>query len=307
MLQESPVLLVTFNRPETTIEVFKTIKKAKVKKLYVFNDGPRDGNNKDIKAREEIKQILDQVDWDCDLYTNFAEKNLGCGPGVSSAISWAFKNEDRLIVLEDDFVPALSFFPYCTELLEKYKIDTRIWWISGNNYCEEKKIADYDYFFTTYGHSQGWATWKRSWEHFDLTMSKFPIYRDYLRKYDSYHTKKEAHFFSPMKERLYNNDYAKSHQWASQFGFAIRSNGGLCITPRKNLVTNIGYMGTHSGGINKTHNISVNEDFVIKKHPDFVLVSKEYDLYHFKNYWRKMNKSIPQKIISKLKKIFKLR
>jgi len=233
MFQEAPVLLVTFNRPETTIEVFKKIKQAKVKKLYVFNDGPRDGNEKDLKARKGIKKIVEQVDWDCDLYTNFSKNNLGCGHGVSSAISWAFENEDRLIVLEDDFVPAVSFFSYCHELLEKYKSDTRVWWISGNNYCEEKKILDYDYFFTTYGHSQGWATWKRSWEHFDLQMSKYPVYRDTLRKYDSYHTKKEANFFIPMKERLYNNDYAKSHQWASQFGFIIRANSGCVLLREK--------------------------------------------------------------------------
>ncbi|MBI9032089.1 hypothetical protein JEZ13_08840 [bacterium] len=305
MFPEAPVLLVTFNRPETTIEVFRKIKQAKVRKLYFFNDGPRQGNEKDSKAREEIRTIVEMVDWDCELHTNFSEENLGCGPGVSSAITWAFEKEDRLIVLEDDFVPAISFFNYCHELLEKYKDDTRVWWITGNNYSEEKKIFDYDYFFTTYGHSQGWATWKRSWEHFDLKMSKFPIFRDTFRKYDSYHTKKEANFFFPMKERLFENEYAKSHQWASQFGFIIRANGGLCITPRKNLVTNIGYMGTHSGGANSTHNIEVDENFIVKKHPDFVLVNKEYDLYHFKTYWKKMKKNIFQKVVRKIGKWYK--
>src|SRR5690554_7495300 len=96
---EAPVLLVTFNRPDTTKKVLNKIKEAKVKKLYFFNDGPREGNQEDLIARNELKKMADNIDWNCEVITKFEPKNLGCGLGVSSAITWAFENEDRLIIL----------------------------------------------------------------------------------------------------------------------------------------------------------------------------------------------------------------
>lgn len=130
MIPESAVLLITFNRSDNTREVFRQIKQAKIKKLYVANDGPREGNENDVIEREKIKLLLQEIDWDCELHTLFQEKNLGCGWGPATAITWAFENEDRLVVLEDDCVPALAFFPFCNEMLERYKDDNRIWRIS---------------------------------------------------------------------------------------------------------------------------------------------------------------------------------
>lgn len=300
MNPEAPVLLITFNRPDTTIEVFKKIKEAKVKKLYFFNDAPRKNNFEDKEAREKIRKIVEMVDWDCELHTWFSEKNLGCGPGPSSAISWALNKEDRIIILEDDCVPAMPFFDYCNELLEKYKDDTRIWLISGNNYTEEKKVADYDYFFSKYGHSWGWATWKRCWEHFDLEMKKFPQYYKQKRYYDAYNTKQEAEFFTKKQKSIFDDKTKLSHIWDFQAGFMIRSNGGICINPRKNLVKNIGYMGTHSEVKNKFHDRMIDESYKLVKHPDFVLVSKQYDDYHFKNHWMKMKTPLHKRIINKL-------
>ena len=77
MIPESAVLLITFNRSDNTREVFRQIKQAKIKKLYVANDGPREGNENDIIERERIKLLLQEVDWDCELHTLFQEKNLG--------------------------------------------------------------------------------------------------------------------------------------------------------------------------------------------------------------------------------------
>ena len=109
-IPEAPVLLITFNRPDYTRQVFEKIRQAKVKKLYIANDGPREGNLEDQKAREEIKQIVNDIDWECDVKTLFYDKNLGCGWGPATAISWAFENEDKLIILEDDCVPSCLLY-----------------------------------------------------------------------------------------------------------------------------------------------------------------------------------------------------
>src|SRR5882757_4165294 len=120
------VLLVIFNRPKTTQLVFEAIRKAKPPRLYIAADGPR--------------------------------KNLNCGVGPSSAFTWFFEHEEEGIILEDDCLPSQSFFWYCQELLERFRYDTRVMHIGGNNFLNGwKKDSDYSYYFSRSGHIWGWA------------------------------------------------------------------------------------------------------------------------------------------------------
>jgi len=302
----APILLIVFNRPETTQKVFDSIKLVKPKKLYVAADAPRLGNIDDEKNCQLVKEIVMQVDWDCDIHYQFATINQGCGPGPSNAITWAFKNEDRLVILEDDCVPALSFFQYCDELLERYKNDTRIWVISGNQYSEEAVNTTHSYFFARYCITWGWATWKRCWSEMDINLSKYPL----LLKQDlfksAFRTQEEAIIFQKEIEKIFHDNDLKSHIWDFQFGFAVISNGGLCIVPKKNLVSNIGYVGTHSNNKNEFHDKIVDNTFKIISHPDFILSDLNYDIYQFKNHWGKITSSkenILLRIIRKIKNI----
>src|SRR5436190_23966322 len=90
----TPVLLVIFNRPETTQLVFEAIRKAKPLKLYVAADGPRKNIPSDFKNCAEARRIVEQVDWDCKVKTLFRDENLNCGVGPSSAFTWFFENEE---------------------------------------------------------------------------------------------------------------------------------------------------------------------------------------------------------------------
>jgi len=299
---KSPVLLIAFNRPDTTQKVFDAIKKAKPKKIYFAVDAPRNGNIEDEANVLKVKEIIDQVDWDCEVHKRFAEVNQGCGPGPFNAISWIFETEDRAIILEDDCVPALPFFSYCDELIEKYKNDTRVWLISGNNYNEEAVKTPHSYFFSRYGHSQGWATWKRCWAAMDMSLAKYPLIIEQDLYKAAFRTTIEAVFFQKIIDRIYYDEASKSHIWDFQFNFAIYSNSGLSIVPKKNLVTNIGYCGTHSEKRLHYHDRAVDENYKIISHPDFVLCDVNYDAYHFKHHW---NRKTPlfKRIIRKIKRI----
>ena len=58
-----------------------------------------------------MREYLEEhIDWECQVYKNFAEKNMGCGKRMSSGISWAFEQEEKLIILEDDCLADFSFF-----------------------------------------------------------------------------------------------------------------------------------------------------------------------------------------------------
>lgn len=139
----------------------------------------------------------------------------------------------------------------------------------------------------------------------DMSLSKYPLIIEQDLYKSAFRTSKEAAFFRKKVDRVYHEDNLKSHIWDIQFGFAITSNGGLSIVPSKNLVTNIGYKGTHSETRNKFHDRPVDENYKILSHPDFVSSDANYDAYHFKHHWNNKT-SIIRKTIQKINKIIKL-
>jgi len=305
-MQESAVLLITFNRLDTTKEVLKALQIVKPKRLYVFSDGAR--SKEEEKICQEVRNLVERmVDWDCDLRRKYMDHNLGCGPGPFTAMNWAVEEEDRIIILEDDCVPSPAFFPYCNYLLEKYHDDQRIWLISGNNYCPEYKL-DTDYIFTHFAHSQGWATWRRCIEDIDLTMQNWPTFRDkrlLLSRLPSH----ESRFFLQMYDSAYRDKSRLAHVWDVQAGFHIAANGGLGIMPRANLVTNIGYMGTHSRGVYHFHNRPVDDSFKIQIEPKFVVADYMHDRYHFRKHWcrvpvvMRLLKKMHRSVLSSIKRL----
>lgn len=280
----TPVLLIGFNRPDTLQQVFESVRKVQPSVLYVAIDGPR--NEQDSKSCEACRTIVSKVDWPCEVHTCFRTKNLGCGYGPAEAITWAFENEDRLIILEDDVVPSQSFFSFCEEMLEKYKNDTRVNMISGRSHNQGSKyFRNRNYIFTHYAHSFGWATWKRCWKHFDIKMKDFPEFQKIGGANNVLLSEEEGSYFNKWFEKMYNNiNQECTHSWDGQWFYARIKMGALGIVPSRNLVLNIGVFGTHSNGHLSSHDI-IAEDMQEKiKHPFYVLPYKEYESMHFHNH-----------------------
>ena len=120
---KTPVLFIIFNRPETTMQVFERIRQARPPKLFIVADGARKDKPGEAEKCEQCRAIKDMVDWQCEVYTNFADENIGCKNRVASGISWVFEQVEEAIILEDDCLPNMSFFRFCQEMLEKYKND----------------------------------------------------------------------------------------------------------------------------------------------------------------------------------------
>ena len=54
----SPILLITFNRPDHTRRVLEAILAAQPQDLYVFQDGAREGNENDIEKCAVVRQTV---------------------------------------------------------------------------------------------------------------------------------------------------------------------------------------------------------------------------------------------------------
>jgi len=168
------VLLVAFNRPKETERVIQRLREVKPLKVYFAVDGPREERPGESALVAQTQKLSQQFDWNCQVYTLFQENNLGCGLGVSTAISWALENEDSVIVLEDDILPDPSFFPFCEELLERFKDDDRVFAVSGSSYVPKEFVpADISYRFSPTTQVWGWAIWKRSWEKYEFDIENW--------------------------------------------------------------------------------------------------------------------------------------
>jgi hypothetical protein len=297
----APVLLIAFNSPENSKLVFEKIKKIRPAKFYFSVDGPRIGDESDDINCRLTREIVNQVDWACELHTKFGIQNLGCGYGVSTAISWVFEKEETCIILEDDCLPSLSFFPFCEELLEKYKNNPEVWMISGNNYSEDFKLKESFTFSYTAHHIWGWATWKRAWQEFDISREYF--FNNKIRNFKKLLvSRQQVSFFSDRFERFYRNKNI-THTWDFQWTYTIMNHAGLTIVPEKNLVTNIGAIGSHTHKSSVFQNLPIDNNFKIKNYPTFVQCNYEYDQFHYKNHWLKLKRdSIFKRILKKVNK-----
>ena len=168
-MMKTPVLVITFNRPKNTVRVLSALKSIRPQCLYVFQDGPREEMPEDVQKCAEVRKVIElSIDWPCKVLTSYQEKNLGCGRGPYTAISWLFQNEDQGIILEDDIFPHPLFFPYMENLLDRYKDNQRIGMVSGHNLQRQYSFNNSYYFtYETMG-TWGWGTWRRVWNGFDF-------------------------------------------------------------------------------------------------------------------------------------------
>ena len=130
---KTPVAFLVFNRPDVTEKVFAEIRKAKPPQLLVVADGPRKEKPDEIEKCQAVRSIIEKVDWECQVYKNYSDINLGCKLRVYSGLNWVFDTVETAIILEDDCLPHPTFFRFCDELLTKYREDKRVMMISGTN------------------------------------------------------------------------------------------------------------------------------------------------------------------------------
>jgi hypothetical protein len=274
---KSPILFLVFNRPLETLKVFNEIKKAKPSKLYLAADGSRVNNESDHKNCIKVKEIIEKIDWDCEVFKRYNEKNFGCKYAVSNAISWFFEHEEMGIILEDDCLPTSNFFRFCDEILEKYKEDQRIRTITGSNFNFGERIGESSYYFSRLTHVWGWASWRRAWQDYDVELLKYKN-KDYNEVFKNlFHNDLLAEDWNNVIQKLFKNEI---DTWDYQWTITNLFNNGLSIIPNVNLIKNIGFgeNATHTLKSSGLENMEFQELENEIKHPTIFLPSYTADL-----------------------------
>lgn len=301
-----PVLLLIFNRPDLTAQVMDRIRQAEPPKLFVGADGPRADHPGDAESCEEAREVAARVDWDCEVHTLFRGENLGCKRAVSSAITWFFEHVEAGIILEDDCVPHPTFFPYCAELLQRYRDDERVMTVSGNNFQPDDKVYDHSYYFSAYMHCWGWATWRRAWEHYDGQIPEWESLRNTGWLNGWLGTEEEAEYWRGIFDRVAHGEV---DSWAYPWTFSCWREHSLQILPAFNLVSNIGFGGqsTHTKNTDTAvANLPVVSMSFPLEHPSAIVRDYKADRFTSKNnfgigrnsqgWTHEMRKRVPESV-----------
>lgn len=289
-MEDIGIAIIFFNRPDSFKKVLEAVSKVKPSKLFLIQDGAR--SEKDIINVNKCRELISIIDWNCQIFKNFSENNLGCGRRMSSGISWVFDYVEKAIILEDDCVPSTDFFFFCIENLNKYENDKRILMISGMNHFGETPGVKEDYFFAINGAIWGWATWKRAWKLFDYSASAIEDKEivDFLLTsgIEPRHVAKaDVKQWKTTNQKVKNGE--KMSYWAHQWRLSKMINHNLCIIPKYNLVTNVGDIDpTHpasKGEICKFHNMETVKIHFPISHPKYVHQYLPYDDMYYRDFY----------------------
>lgn len=282
---KTPILFVIYDRSDTARQVFNVIKQVKPENLFISSDGPANRYKEESENVLNLrKEILEGINWKCNVRTRFGGHNTGPRNWISSSITWFFENAEEGIVLEHDCLPGTSFFYYCENLLQRYKSNPRIMHISGSSFVFGKKEFRKSYFFSKYCNIWGWASWKRAWEKYDIAMTGWEQFRNENKLDNILETNIERdywrHIFDRAKKGLFNT-------WDYQWFYNVWNNNGISICPAANLVSNIGF---GKGAVNTNYSntvVSNLERHEIKKikHPYRIKIDEEADRISFDYYY----------------------
>ena len=262
-LVDVSVLILFFNRPTQLEAVFRQVREARPARLYLYQDGPRGPH--DLPGIEACRRVVENVDWECDVRRNYQTKNQGCDPSEYLAQKWAFSLSDKCIVLEDDDVPAVSFFRFCKELLDRYEHDPRIGMIAGFNNEEVTPGVEADYFFATTFSIWGWASWRRvidTWdEHYTFLDDPEALQR--LRQLVAARRYRKDFLYMCRRHRENGKAY-----YETIFQAALYLQSALCIVPTRNMINNLGAVAdsTHFAGSARTLPRGYRRIFTMQRH-----------------------------------------
>ena len=231
---DTPVLLIAWRRPQTLRQVINAIRPVAPTRLFVACDGPnpdRPGEAEKVAATRDVIEL--EVDWTCQIERLYSDVNKGCRHGVISAITWFFSQVEEGIILEDDCIPAISFFDYCNWALNTYRSDRRVMHISGNNFNVSSSLFEDEVSFVSLPQVWGWASWSDRWDLYEGN----PFYLDRSVRLGRWDLSSIAKLSKLKHLQALQNGL---DTWDYQWQITVLNCRGLAVCPRINLISNVG-------------------------------------------------------------------
>lgn len=282
-LINAPVNLIIWSRPDFLRRQFEVVKKARPKILIIVSDYGR--NEAECAAIEESRAITTEIDWKCQVHRLYWYENQGLYSKGSQAARYIWERFDRCIFLEDDDIPAVSFFRFCDEMLERYKDDLRVGCICGMNSVGIYEDCSADYFFSNRGCIWGCAYWKRT---YDLFAERAYLTDPYILERIRENAGKSDEDLYACVQELAEKDTVDNHVPGDEYflSLGVYLHHQLQLVPTKNQISNIGCdtRAAHSNDakflpkkIQRLYNLPTYEyDFPLN-HPRYVIRDRHFE------------------------------
>lgn len=224
-----PCLVIAFSRLEGIERLLNSINPAEIEVLYVAIDGP---TSPEVEATQ--KQIVRLVDSYCasnsiHLVVWQREENLGVAVSIITALDWFFSHEDFGVILEDDLIVGKDFIKFALENKSRLEND-EVLLISGDQFVQNTQVA-IDRYWTTYPLIWGWASSQKKWEEMKhgIVHAKPSLFRRPLNRIENFWR------VGTLRVRSRELD-----TWDIPLVYYMLQNHKLCLTPNKNLISNLG-------------------------------------------------------------------
>ena len=296
----TPLVFFVMRRPKATKRVINIIKKFKFPKIYIVCDNGR--NDYEKKNVRKVRKIINNNFIEEKNEKIYFEKNIGLRKIFPLALKYIFKKEKKIIVIEDDVLPHISFFKFVDDLLKKYKNNKKISLITGLNLNSElTKNLQEDYFFSKNTFIWGWGTWSDRWDIYDSKLRNWDKYKNSKRFKSEFPIKSEYRFWENQLTFLKKNLFQGA--WDFPLSFANFYYKRFSIVPRVNLIKNIGIeddpTGINPKKAKKLKYFSLNNRII---HPKKIVTNLLYDNFCAENYYYRGN--FFYRMRNKIKKLF---
>jgi len=199
----SPIVLFVYNSPEHTKRTVESLLKntlASESRLIIFSDGAK--NDSDSQKVQTGRDYIKTIKGFDSTEIVIRDKNLGLADSVITGLAEVFKQNDRVIVMEDDIITSPSFLSFMNKALAFYQDKKRIYSILGYPYpIKIPNQYQKDVFISFRTSSWGWGTWKDRWEKVDWGVKDFSTFIS---------DKKTQKLFDKIRPRDINLEFAIS-------------------------------------------------------------------------------------------------
>jgi hypothetical protein len=255
-MSATPLALFVYNRPrhaQRALEALGRCSDLTRCRLIIYCDAakvPEHGT--DVAATIEVVRR-----WASRLGAEVVERknNLGIAKSIVGAVSNLVESDGRVIVIEDDLVPAPDFLTFMLAGLDRYADTDEVAQISG---CllTGTEPSSYDGLFLPLSTTWGWATWARAWRIFELddVVDEYVLEHSaaFLSRFTlngALGTSSNINYLKMLSDRL----AGKNDSWGILWWYAVARAKMLVLYPRKSLIWNGGFdgSGVHCGGTEK--------------------------------------------------------
>ena len=246
-MKHAPVALFVYNRADNTRRTLEALARntlASETELYVFSDGGKDDQSWVLvrEVRDVVREFFPPSRGSQDgpfRSVTLVERpeNFYLERNITEGIAQVFEQHDRIIVLEDDIVTSPYYLEYMNQAFELYQDIPHVMHVAG---FTNLALDNVPFYFTPHMSGWGWGTWRNRWN-------------GYFRHY----TTREEALQGLTEEDLNRIQYGgvfhclnsldkRPIPWDICWELAIYRAQGLCLTPGRTMVRNIGLsQGTH--------------------------------------------------------------